>query len=204
MQPMKQGGFAAELTSTGVHVFSTGFGNTKDDQEAQGIAVDAAGNFFVSGRFSGAMDFGKGPLTSLGLSDIFLAKFDSSGNSIWSHGFGDGSDQASVAKVTAANGGTVLVGGSYQGGVDFGGGLIPSLGSDDLFLAKFDDAGNHLFSLRAGDPASQRAAGLGAITAIGPSSALLVGAFQGKMSAGATTLTSAGDDDGFVALLKTP
>ena len=48
-------GFVAKLTSAGVRVWATYLGGSGDD-EAGGIAVDSAGNAFVSG-FTASTDF---------------------------------------------------------------------------------------------------------------------------------------------------
>ena len=53
-----------------------------------GIAVDASGNSYVSGFFFGSATFGPGEnnetiLTSAGSFDIFVAKYNSSGDLVW-------------------------------------------------------------------------------------------------------------------------
>ena len=60
------------------------FGGTGDDQ-AWDTCVDSKGNVYVTGWFSGTVDFdpgAPGPITSLGGTDGFLSKYDSSGNFI--------------------------------------------------------------------------------------------------------------------------
>ena len=48
---------------------------------------DAAGNVYVMGSFRETVDFDPGPgvynLTSVGQGDIFISKFDASGNFLW-------------------------------------------------------------------------------------------------------------------------
>jgi hypothetical protein len=53
-----------------------------------GIAVDGAGNAYVSGNVAGAADFGPFTLANAGMSDAFLTKIDTNGNFLWAKGWG--------------------------------------------------------------------------------------------------------------------
>src|SRR2546427_3355375 len=57
-------------------------GSTFDDY-SRGIAVDAAGNSYVTGSFHDVVAFGSTNLTSSGGFDIFVAKYDNAGNVLW-------------------------------------------------------------------------------------------------------------------------
>ena len=66
--------FIASYTPDGLHRWSKRFGDTDDDL-GKGVVVDPGGdNLYVTGGFKGVVDFGDGPLTSNGESDIFLLK----------------------------------------------------------------------------------------------------------------------------------
>src|SRR5690349_13691357 len=73
---------------------------------------------------------------------------------LWSQRFGDASFQNgySVATDPAGN---VYIGGTFQGSVNFGGSTLTSLGSNDIFLAKFSPTGAHVWSKRFGDSSIQ-------------------------------------------------
>jgi hypothetical protein len=58
------------------------------DYAALDVAVDVADNLYVTGSFTGTVDFGTGPLVSAGDTDIVVLKLDPSGNVIWSKRFG--------------------------------------------------------------------------------------------------------------------
>lgn len=47
------------------------------------IAVDAAGDTFAVGSFSGTVDFGSGPITAVSGSDGYVAKYDGTGQLLW-------------------------------------------------------------------------------------------------------------------------
>jgi hypothetical protein len=63
--------FAAKLSSSGVTMWSRGFGGTGDDL-GYGVGIDASGNVTVTGTFQGTVNFGGGPVSSLGWSDLFI------------------------------------------------------------------------------------------------------------------------------------
>ncbi len=171
------------------HLWSQRFGGTGFDTGAE-IAVDGAGNVLVTGQFSGTVDFGGGPLTNAGSRDIFLAKYDAAGAHLWSQRFGD-TDFDSGAAIAVDEAGNVLVTGSFEGTVDFGGGALTSAGSREIFLAKYDAAGAHLFSQRFGDTDFDSGA---AIAVDGAGNVLVTGSFEGTVDFGGGALTSAGSD----------
>ena len=114
---------------------------------------------------------------------------------LWSKRFGDASSQVGNSVATDASG-NVIVTGSFQGTVNFGGDTLTSAGSDDIFVAKFDAAGVHQWSQRFGDATSQ----VGQSVATDASGNVIVtGSIQGTVNFGSGTLTSAGTTDIFVA-----
>jgi hypothetical protein len=186
--------FLAKFDAAGNHIWSKRFGDA-DSQYGYSVAVDGAGNVFLSGAFFGSVDFGGGPLTSAGDSDIFLAKFDSAGNHLWSKRFGDADSQANL--IVAVDGaGDVLLTGGFSGSVDFGGGPLTSVGQQDVFLAKLDSAGNHLWSKRFGDADPQYGY---SVAVDGAGNVLLTGGFAGSVDFGGGSLTSVGQEDVFLA-----
>ena len=190
--------FVAKLTPDGNHVWSQSFAGGSDVQESNAVAIDVSGNIILAGRYRGTMDFGGGPLPTAGWDyDIFLVKFDTDGNHIWSKAFGSASrDQAWSVAVDAS--GNVVVSGYFEGTVDFGGGVLTSAGVYDGYAAKFDAAGNHLWSKQFGDADWQENRGI-AIDASG--NLVITGYFEGAVDFGGGVLTSAGNQDVFVARL---
>ncbi|WP_437991007.1 hypothetical protein [Sorangium sp. So ce145] len=117
------------------------------------IAVDAMGNYYILGGFKGTVDFGTGPLTSAGDSDIFLLKLDPSGAPLWSKRFGTPLRETGDALAIDGNG-NVLIAGNYEDdfsgiGNDFslGGCALPAPADrSGQFMAKLDPDGNHIWS----------------------------------------------------------
>jgi hypothetical protein len=168
-------------------------------QTSGGVAVDGADGAVIVGAFAGAIDFGGGPLTSAGGTDVFVTKLDaSSGDHIWSKRFGDAGDQrASAVAVDAA--GHVLVTGTFAGSVDFGGGPLVSVTGFDVFVVALDAAGEHVWSKSFATAQYLDASAL----SVDPSGDVLVtGNFVGTIDFGGGPLTSAGGRDLFVLKLK--
>jgi hypothetical protein len=98
-----------------------------------GIALDSNGYAYITGESSGDLD----GQSRLGFVDIFIVKYDSSGNkqwtrllgtSLWDSGFDIALDSNSNSYIT----------GKTQGNLD---GRIHA-GSEDIFVAKYDSSGN--------------------------------------------------------------
>ncbi len=189
--------FVAKLDADGNHLWSKGFGDGSF-QEANAVTVDAAGNILLTGSVAGTTDFGGGPLMANGV-NAFLVKLDPSGAHLWSHAFGSMSQQEGRAIATDAAG-NVYWAGDFFYMIDFGGGALTSAGHIDVFLAKLDSAGNHVWSKGFGSADYQRVSGL-AIDA--DANLVLSGNFENTIDFGGGTLTSAGLTDAFVAKLDT-
>ena len=125
------------------------------------IDRDAAGNIYVAGRFSSTCDMDPGPgtfnLTAVGSSDIYVAKYTSGGAFIWAFRIGDaGSERSNSLDVDAS--GNIYLTGIFSTTVDFdpgsGTATLISAGSNDIFIAKYDSAGNYTWALGLGGVSS--------------------------------------------------
>ena len=151
--------FLTKLKADGSHVWSKRFGGL-ESHTATGVAADALGNVIVTGTFSGTDRLWSGiSYGTQGSPSAFLAKFDAAGKHLWSKRFGDASTQSANGVATDTDGNVVVTGKIY-GTVDFGGGPLTSAGDSDVFVAKFDGAGKHLWSKRFGDADQQDASGI--------------------------------------------
>ena len=153
-------GFVIQLNSTGnpqwLHAFS-GAG----EQQPHGVASDSSNNVIVAGLYAQSMDLGTGPLTSQGMNDIFLAKFDSAGNTVWAESFGAaGNDIGYAVAVDSAN--DIWMCGSYSGTVSFGGVTLTSHAASDNFVVRLDSAGHVLWAI---DPYSGSGTGVNSVRA---------------------------------------
>ena len=141
--------FMAEFDAAGNHIWSKKLHAT-NGLEVKGIAVDTNGQPALFGAFAGQIDFGGGPLTSASSSNLFLVKFDTNGNHVWSHRYGETSDFGAGTMAMDPTG-RIAITGEMWGNVNFGGGLLTPITAPDIFLAVFNSAGSHLWSKRFGD-----------------------------------------------------
>ncbi|HOC57030.1 MAG TPA: immunoglobulin domain-containing protein [Verrucomicrobiota bacterium] len=132
--------FLAKFNAAGSLLWAVKAGGTGPDT-APGLAVDAAGNIFLTGTFSGAASFGTSNLVSSGVLDCFVAKYDGVGNLLWVKRAG-GSQNDQATSVATDPAGNAYVTGSYYSSATFGGIGLTNLLSTNFFLAKYDPSGN--------------------------------------------------------------
>ncbi|MBL7798333.1 MAG: hypothetical protein JNJ90_17695 [Saprospiraceae bacterium] len=197
--------FIAKYDASGNYLWAKSLGGP-GFEVGQGIALDAGGNLHITGYFTNTVDFNPGPgtdnLTSTGNYDIFIAKYDASGNYIWAKGMGDTEyDEGRSLAVDAA--GNVYVTGYFQNVVDFDPGAgtasLFSSGSGDIFITKYDASGNYLWAKSIGDSESDYGYGI----ALDPAGNVHVtGLFQGIVDfdagAGVANVFSSGGGDIFI------
>jgi len=129
--------------------------------ESWGIATDASGNVFVTGYFWGdSIAFDSDTLINPSnyWSSLFLVKYDSTGNVMWAKNPW-GSTFVSSESFSAATDiyGNVYITGYYTSpNIIFGSYILTNAGSLDLFITKYDSAGNVLWAKSAGGMGSDR------------------------------------------------
>ena len=161
------------------------------------IAVDANGNNYVTGSFSGSSTFGTTTLTSSGDKDIFVAKIDHNGNWLWAKQAGGISYDYGRGIAVDDNGNSYITG-EFEESATFGTTTLTSSGSYDIFVAKLDSSGNWLWAKQAWGIGEDVGFSI-AVDAKGNS--YITGVFMESANFGTTTLTSSGDYDIFVAKL---
>lgn len=197
--------FVSKFDSTGACEWTARWGDT-NLQAAEDAATDIGGNVLVAGEFAGKLEFGNGgQLDSSGGIDIFVTKLTPDGQHIWSRRFGNNTGLQGSARLAAHGLGNVMVSGYFEGTVNFGGGPLHADGSGhDLFLAKFDPNGNHLWSrqfplTRASCDPTACTLDEGEIAVDGAGNIVWVGHFEGDIDFGGTQRSSLGETDLFIA-----
>jgi hypothetical protein len=155
------------------------------------VAIDpSTGDIVVAGAFIGSTNLGGGVVASHGDAgagaDIFVARYDKSGAFKWAKTFGNGQLCAAHAVAVDASGNVVVAGG-LQGSLDFGGGALAAVGDQDVFVAKFDAGGAHVWSKSFGVVAQTQNLDSVAIDSAG--NVFAAGVARGGMNLGGGPLT---------------
>ena len=136
-------------------------------------------------------------MNSAGWADIFVARFSAGGSYQWGQRFGGATNSDVGYSIAVSNQGDIVATGSFDGSVNFGGGLLNSAGSTDIFMAKFSGSGNHLWSRRFGNSGGDTGYGVDIDVTTGNSA--ITGYFSTSANFGGGTLNSAGSIDTFLA-----
>jgi len=162
------------------------------------VAVDPQDNVYVIGQYTGSLEFGDGRIHhSAGLDDVFLLKLDSRGHPLWSRSFG-GTSHDYADDVSIGADGSVYIAGSFMEQISFGGEVHRCKGVHDVFLAKLDAAGEHLWSKAYGDSQDQICLRVEADTNGG---VFVTGYFRGVVKLGRKPFRSYPDKAAFVGRL---
>jgi hypothetical protein len=159
------GVFISKLDTAGNLVWAFSMGSISSGNYGNDIAVDAAGDLYVIGSFSGTMDFDPLPastktLSSINGSDVFICKYTSAGSLVWANRFGGGGGTwgKALAVDKAQN---VYLTGWFNGTADLNPSpavvnTYSSMGVQDMFVSKLDASGNFVWARQIGGALSER------------------------------------------------
>jgi sugar lactone lactonase YvrE len=191
-----------------------------------GIATDSSGNVYVTGQGgSGAVvsafnsngtAFGT-TLPSLGLTDVFIVKYDTNGFVQWvarvisaatDIGFAIATDSSGNVYLTGQGGSGVTVSALNSDGSSFGRSLLNS-GSNDAFIVKYNTNGFVQWVARVASTGADIGYGIATdssgnvyVTGQGGSGAVVT-AFNSNATAFGITLANAGSNDAFIVKYDT-
>jgi gliding motility-associated-like protein len=180
---------AANVQGTGANI-----GNISAVLGTGGIATDGAGNIFITANFQlPTVSIGASTLTntdpSSNTNDIFVAKYDPSGNVVWAKSFGGiANDEAYGITITHA--GDIYIAGQFASpSVSFGPSTITNgSGNEVAFIARLDPSGNPLWA--AGSGGNGREYAVGIASDISDNVYLTGGLLDNSISFSGTTITN--------------
>lgn len=200
--------FIAKYDASGNYTWAGKMGGT-NSEEADDIAIDAAGNCYATGIFFATADFDPGAgianLTPAGSYDIYLAAYSPAGAYLWAGAIGGGGFEGNNGvslDVDAA--GTIYIAGDFALTADFDMSAstanLVSAGQKDAFIAAYDNAGNYIYAKRIGSTADDV---IGDIDVDAAGTTYITGHFSGTVdfdpSGSAVNLVSSGTQDIFIA-----
>ena len=189
--------FIAKYDAIGNVLWAKSVGGTSDDR-GYSVSADTGGNVFVTGEFSSStITFGSITLTNVGYWDVFIAKYDATGNVLWAKSAG-GTGLNLGWSVSSDAGGNVFVSGQFSSPtITFGSTILTNAGSGDVFVAKYDATGNVLWAKGVGGTGDDRGYSVSAGTG---GNVFVTGVFKSPtITFGSTTLTNAAISDVFIA-----
>ena len=135
-----QDAFLMKINSLGTRQWTTLLGTSSDDF-AYSVATDDSGNIYVVGITNGNLNGN----VNAGGSDIFLTKYDSSGNLLWTRLIGTAGDDSSSGIVIDKSQ-NIYISGYVTGGLSGN----TQLGGSDAVILKYDSSGNQIWSRQIG------------------------------------------------------
>ncbi|MCB2408788.1 T9SS type A sorting domain-containing protein [Hymenobacter lucidus] len=138
----------AKYSGLGVLEWADQLGGSGADQVQDG-KVDAAGNLYLGGNFTGPATFGTATLTSVGGVDGYVAKYSPQGTLLWvsSSGGPTGEGWGSISLDAAGN---PYATGNFTGTAQFGATTLTSAGATDIVVAAYSPQGQVRWVQQAG------------------------------------------------------
>jgi len=189
--------FLVKYDSSGNVLWARSEGGINND-ESYGVSTDRSGNVYITGYFySSTITFGSYTLNNAGGFDVFIVKYDSSGNVLWAKSAGGNSDDAGFSIATDALANVYFTG--YYGSptITFGSYTLNNVGGEDIFLTKYDSSGNVLWARSVGGTSVDQGI---YVAADSSGNAYLTGYYNSlSITFGSYTLINAGGNDAFIA-----
>ncbi len=190
--------FVLKYSASGNPLWAKSAGGENNDV-GNAIAVDDNGNCLLTGSFySSIIHFGSLALshTGSGGSDMFVVKYSSNGNELWTlGGSGNTSDEAGNA-IAVDKQGNVCVAGYFYNHISFAAYSLTDAGAGDIFLLKTDSSGTVLWAKSEGGNNLDNVYG---IDADQWGNIYITGEFYDNISIGSTSLVNNGNGDMLVA-----
>ncbi len=189
--------FVGKFSATGEPVWARRFGSTGEDY-GRGIGADARGNIYLSGVFSGKVNF-EGQLLDSGQGKgIFFIKLDPLGRVQWARSM-SGAAWAEGAEIEVDNQGRSFVSGTFVGTLGIGARKIGVPGKAGMFVASFGADGELLWLK---EPRGNARSANYAIALDNQDRLTVVGSFAGQLDFDGHLLESGADEACFISQLE--
>jgi Secretion system C-terminal sorting domain len=204
-------GYLQKLDSAGNFVWALKIGGSSAD-DITSVTIDGSGNVVVTGYFTGVVDVDPSNGNALinssptWISDLFVISYSAQGQLNWARSFGGVSNEQSTS-VKLSNSGRLLIGGAFEGTVDFDPGIgannQTANGDNDAFLLLLSSTGNFV------DVATFGGIGFEIVTCVAADASgnmYAAGQFEDTVDfdpgTGTYSVASSGRSDAFVMMLN--
>jgi len=184
--------FSGSHAAAPAHFWSRSAGGAAGNEAVNGIAVvPVNSDVVITGYYNGTLNLGSGDLTTPDNStNGYVARYNNRGELKWVKSFGSINSDVGVNVAVDAPGNVFLVG-TFSNSVNLGGSDIYGNGGQDLFIAKFDPLGEHVWSYGFGGSGSEQAPG---IVLDGSSNVILAGVADGTTNLGGGPVPTVSQD----------
>ena len=142
--------FLMKYDSNGNKIWTREIGTSEND-EGYGLTIDSSDNIYITGYTEGDLDGN----TNAGGSDIFLMKYDSNGNKIWTREIGTANNEIAYG-IAIDSFDNIYITGYTNGNLDGN----TNAGGSDIFLMKYDSIGNKIWAREIGTANNEIAYGI--------------------------------------------
>jgi len=133
--------FIVKYNTNGDVIWAKSAGSVSNDY-LKCIKTDYMGNLLITGSFSGSsISFDSITLTNNGGEDIFLTKFDSTGNVVWAKSAGGSGNERGNSIASDVSGNVYVTGYIGSTSVTFDTINLNTIGTSDFFIVKYDANG---------------------------------------------------------------
>ncbi len=193
--PNYYGKILAKFDTSGSLVWFDQFGGPSAIGGPKSMGVDSSGNIYLGGQYQApfaTFNNFQDTIFPTGNSDSYIVKFDNNGNQDWiSHTSPTITSDFYNSDVDSD--GNIYITGSLNGTASFGSYSISSNTNEDMFLARYNNAGDCLGVLHFGE-------GIGFdVVHDTDGNAVIAGQFQNSFALGSNTLSSLGGYDILIA-----
>ncbi len=189
--------FIVKYNSAGNVLWASAFGGNQSET-GNAIQCDASGNVYLLGDFlSLSVQFGSYGVINGGAGDIFFTKFNSGGTPLWAKRIGGGQLDSGRDLTTDASGNIAVFGEFASSSMATFSPALVNAGGSDIFLARYDGAGNILSASRYGGSNDEFAF---AMTSNTSGELFISGSFNSSaLVLGSASLSNSGNKDIFFA-----
>lgn len=170
------------------------------EDEIDAVAADQQANVYISGKFEDSLHIQgySGTLTSVGMADIMLIKYDENGHFLWQkHWGGIGEDNVFDAVCDADN--NLIISGYFQDTLQLDNHTLVAEGGFDAFIAKLNSNGNVLWAKQFGGTADD---GANEVSVAAYGQIIVCADSDGDFTCDGISFSNTGDRDAYILSIQ--